>query len=87
MGYRTLADVSRADTSMTSEEMLEIGVRSRSIQALGKSGPLAVVLPQQGLAHAEMLLGMISVGQPVMRIFRDLSSAEDWIEHQTLVSG
>jgi hypothetical protein len=83
LGYRTLVDVREASTSMTSEEMLDVGVRARSIQALGKSGPLAMVLPQQGLAEAETLLGMVSVGQPVMRIFRDMAAAEDWIKRQS----
>jgi hypothetical protein len=87
LGYRTLVDVREASTTMTSDEMLEVGVRARSIQALGKSGPLAMVLPQQGLAEAEMLLGMISVGKPPMRLFRDITAAEDWIKRQRARGG
>jgi hypothetical protein len=83
MGFRKLVDVRSAETSMTPEEMLEIGVRARSVQALGTSGPLAVVLPEKGLAHAEMLLGMIAAGERLMRVFRDLKKAERWIKRQS----
>jgi len=87
LGYRKLVDVRSAETSMTPEEMLEIGVRARTLQALGTTGPLAVVLPEKGLAHAEMLLGMIAAGERLMRVFRDLEEAEQWIKRQSVRGG
>jgi len=87
VGYRKLVDVRSAETSMTPEEMLEIGVRARTLQALGTTGPLAVVLPEKGLAHAEMLLGMIAAGERLMRVFRDLEEAEQWIKRQSVRGG
>jgi hypothetical protein len=77
-GYCKLVDVRSAETSMTPQEMLEIGVRARTAQALGTTGPLAVVLP-----HAEMLLGMIAAAERPMRVFRDLEDAEKWIARQS----
>lgn len=82
-GYRKLVDVRHAETSMSQEEMLEIGVRARAVQAMGTTGPLAVVLPESGLAQAEMLLGMIAAGERPMRVFRDLDEAEQWIKRQS----
>lgn len=87
LGFRVLVDVVGASTSMTSDELLEIGVRTRSIQALGQAGPLAVVLPNDGLANAEQLLGMIAAGQPDMQIFRDLTAAENWIKRRSARAG
>jgi hypothetical protein len=82
LGYRKLVDVRRVITSMTSDEMYDIGVRSRAIQDPTKSGPLAIVLPTEGIAQAEALLGMIAAGERLMRIFRHLAPAEAWIRTQ-----
>jgi hypothetical protein len=82
LGYRKLVDVSQANTTMTSEEMLDIGVRTRSMQDPINSGPVALVLPVDGVTHAEAQIGMIAAGERSMRIFRDLAPAERWIETQ-----
>jgi hypothetical protein len=87
LGFRKLVDMRLADTSMTGEEMLEIGARARSVQSLGKSGPLAVVLPEKGVAQAEMLIGMMAAADRPMRVFRDVASAEHWIKHQSARAG
>jgi hypothetical protein len=46
LGCRKLVDLRQSELGMTGEEMLEVGVRVRSMHGLGKMGPLAMVLPE-----------------------------------------
>jgi hypothetical protein len=85
-GYRKLVDISGADTSMTRDELLMLGVRVRGVHGLGKMGPLALVLPRSGATQAEMFFGMIAAADRPLRIFRDSEEAADWIKRQASVA-
>jgi len=82
LGYRKLVDLRQTDPSMSGEEMLELGVRARALHGQGKMGALALVLPKDRGAEAEPLIGMVSVANRPMRIFRDLGQATRWLDEQ-----
>ena len=56
-------------------------IRWRSLAAIAM-GALALVLPEDRGAEAERLIGMISVADRPMRIFRDLGQATRWLDGQ-----
>lgn len=82
LGYRKLVDFRETDPAMSGEEMLELGVRARALHGQGKMGALALVLPEDRGAEAEPLIGMVSVADRPMRIFRDLGQATRWLADQ-----
>lgn len=82
LGYSKLVDFRQTDPSMSGEEMLELGVRARALHGQGKMGALALVLPEDRGAEAEPLIGMVSVADRPMRIFRDLGQATRWLAGQ-----
>jgi hypothetical protein len=82
LGYSKLVDFRQTDPAMSGEEMLEVGVRARTLHGQGRMGPLALVLPADRGAEAERLIGMVSVADRPMRIFRDLGQATRWLAGQ-----
>jgi hypothetical protein len=84
-GYRKLVDLSDADTSMTRDELLMLGVRVRGVHGQGGMGPLALVLPKTGATQAEMFFGMMAAADRPLRIFRDAEEAGQWIKRQASV--
>jgi hypothetical protein len=80
ISYRKLFDGSRGDTSMNSEELLMLGVRFRAIHALGRMGPLAVVVAEHKAELVAQVLGMLAVADRPMRVFRAPSLARRWLE-------
>ena len=81
--YRKLFDGSRGDTSMTSEELLMLGVRFRAIHAQGRMGALAVVVPDHKAELVGQVLGMLAAADRPMRVFRAPSLARRWLESLT----
>lgn len=82
LGCRKLVDLRQSELGMSGEEMLEVGVRVRSMHGLGKMGPLAMVLPDDRGAEAEPLIGKFAVADRPMRIFRDFEKATRWLDEQ-----
>jgi hypothetical protein len=82
LGCRKLVDLRQSELGMTGEEMLEVGVRVRSMHGLGKMGPLAMVLPEDRGAEAEPLIGKFAVPDRPMRVFRDFEKATRWLAEQ-----
>ncbi len=80
MAYRKLFDGSRGDTSMTSEELLMLGVRFRAIHAQGRMGPLAVVVAEHKAEIVAQVLGMLAAADRPMRVFRTPALARRWLE-------
>jgi hypothetical protein len=80
MTYRKLFDGSQGDTSMTSEELLMLGVRFRAIHTQGRMGPLAVVVAEHKAELVAQLLGMLAVADRPMRVFRGPALARRWLE-------
>jgi hypothetical protein len=80
MAYRKLFDGSRGDTSMSSEDLLMLGVRFRAIHARGRMGPLAVVVPDHRAELVARVLGILAVADRPMRVFRAPALARRWLE-------
>ena len=79
--YRKFFDCSRADTAMTPEDMLAIGVRIRARHATtGTLGPLAIVVPPAKSELISRVLGILAAANRPMRIFSDIEPARRWIE-------
>jgi hypothetical protein len=78
--YRKLFDGSRGDTSMTSEELLMLGVRFRAIHAQGRMGPLAVVVAEHKAELVAQVLGMLAAADRPMRVFGTPALARRWLE-------
>ena len=69
-GYRRLFDGSQGEPLMTSNELMEVAARMRSMQQEVTAGPLAVVMPAHKYAQFARMLGILSVperpaGEPV----------------------
>ena len=79
LGYRKLFDGSRGDTTMGAFEVLNIGVRMRSLHVGTALGPLAVVIPEDKYVLLSRVLGMLASGKRPMRIFSDPNKARRWL--------
>ncbi|OFX02013.1 MAG: hypothetical protein A3D94_08625 [Alphaproteobacteria bacterium RIFCSPHIGHO2_12_FULL_66_14] len=82
MGYRKLFDATRGHTSMSTADMLALGVRMRGFHALGPMGPLAVVVPPDKGELVSRVLGMLAAAERPMRVFGGVAPARRWIEAQ-----
>jgi hypothetical protein len=82
LGYRKLFDASHAVAAMSADEMVELGMRFRSIHAGAVVGPLALVMPADRGDRLERMLGMIAAAKRPMRVFTKLDKARLWIEEQ-----
>ncbi len=80
LGYDKLCDGSAASTSMSEEEMLNLGMRFRAIHAGATVGALAMVMPVDRGDRMERMLGMIAAAERPMRVFTDLDKAQAWLE-------
>ena len=80
--YRKVFDASKGGTTMTTDDLLPLGVRMRSFHASGEMGPLAIVVaPGQGKRLARTF-GMLAVADRPMQVFARVAQAYRWIEKQ-----
>lgn len=80
LGYRKLFDASRADTALGPLDILNIGVRIRSMHALNVPlGPLAVVIPPDKYGLLARVLGIAAAARRPMRIFTEARQARRWL--------
>jgi hypothetical protein len=86
LGYRKLFDGSQGDTSMSPSEILDLGVRMRSLHQLGTMGPLAVIVPDDKWGIIARVLGMLAAARRPMRVFQNTGKARRWLERQDLAS-
>lgn len=81
LGYRKLFDGSQADTRMGALDVLNIGVRMRTLHGDGAPlGPLAVVIPTDKYPLLSRVLGILASPRRPMRIFSDVERARKWLE-------
>ena len=81
LGYRKLFDGSQADTRLGALEVLNIGVRMRSLHGDGAPlGPLAVVIPADKYQLLARVLGILASPRRPMRIFTEVDRARKWLE-------
>lgn len=82
MSYRKLFDGTDGDTSMTPDDLLQVGVRMRDFHALGPMGPLAVVVPAEKGEVVARVLGILAAADRPMRVFQSVRPALRWLERQ-----
>ncbi len=85
LGYRKLFDGTLGDTAMGPSEILELGVRMRSLHRLGTMGPLAVVVPVDKWGLVSRVLGMLAAAKRPMRVFQNAGKARRWLDKRDLV--
>ncbi len=79
--YRKLFDCTRGETSMTSEDMLAIGVQIRVRHAAGVTpGALAIVVPPDKAELVSRVLGILATADRPMRVFAEIGPARRWID-------
>jgi hypothetical protein len=76
--YCKLFDGTAFHTSMTADEILEIGARFRSYHSR-PIGPLAVVLSPDKADLFARVLGILAAADRPMRVFQRLGPARRWI--------
>ena len=80
LGYRKLFDGSQADTRLGALDILNIGVRMRTLHGDGTPlGPLAVVIPPDKYPLLSRALGILASPRRPMRIFSDVDRARKWL--------
>ena len=81
LGYRKLFDGTQADTRMGALDVLNIGVRMRTLHGDGAPlGPLAVVIPADKYPLLSRVLGILATPRRPMRIFAEVDRARRWLE-------
>ena len=86
LGYRRLFDGTQGDTAMGPSEILDLGVRMRTLQQHGKMGPLAVVVPADKWEMVARVLGMLAAAKRPMRVFQTVAKARRWLKKHEPVS-
>ena len=85
LGHRKLFDGTLGDNAMGPSEILELGVRMRSLHRHGTMGPLAVVVPIDKWGIVSRVLGMLAAAKRPMRVFQNAAKARHWLDRQGLV--
>ena len=81
LGYRKLFDGTQADTRMGALDVLNIGVRMRTLHGDGAPlGPLAVVIPPDKYPLLSRVLGILASPRRPMRIFSEVERARKWLD-------
>jgi hypothetical protein len=81
LGYRKLFDGTHADTGMGALDILNIGVRMRTLHGdSAPLGPLAVVIPADKYPLLSRVLGILATPRRPMRIFTEVDRARKWLE-------
>jgi hypothetical protein len=79
LGYRKLFDGAQGDTAMGPSEILDLGVRMRTLHQHGTMGPLAVVVPADKWGLVARVLGMLAAARRPMRVFPNVAKARRWL--------
>jgi hypothetical protein len=78
--YRKLFDGSVGEPLMDAEAIMGLAVRMRSMQQLGLTGPLAIVMPRDKYDTFARMLGILAVPERPMRFFTDAAAARAWLD-------
>lgn len=83
-GYRRLFDGSHGEPDMSQDDIMELAVRMRGIQRLGRPGPLAIVMPRDKYDQFARMLGILAVPERPMQFFSDVEAARAWLEEPAI---
>jgi hypothetical protein len=80
LGYRKLFDGTRGETRICPMELVNIGVRMRSLHKdAGELGPLAVAITDDKYVLLGRVLGMLAAPRRPMRVFKTAKLAYRWL--------
>ncbi|MDB5489757.1 MAG: hypothetical protein JWQ58_3472 [Reyranella sp.] len=79
IGWRKLFDARASRSQLTRQDVNELGVRIRAVDAARAVGPIAFVMPKVESPELARLLGFLAVAKRPMRIFNELAPAQKWI--------
>jgi hypothetical protein len=80
LGYRKLFDGTRGETRMGAMEIIDIGVRMRSMHKDAEAlGPLAVAITDDKYLLIGRVLGMLAAPRRPMRVFKTAKQAYRWL--------
>jgi hypothetical protein len=82
LGYRKLFDGTQGDTTMAPLEILDLGVRMRTLHEHGTMGPLAVIVPVEKYEMVARVLGLLAAAKRPMRLFQVAAKARRWLKKQ-----
>ena len=78
--YRRLFDAIRGEPLMTADEIMELAVEVRRVQALVAPGPLAIVMPRDRFDQFARLLGVLAVPKRPLQFFIDPEAGRAWLD-------
>jgi hypothetical protein len=78
--YRRLFDGTHGEPLMNAEEIMELAVEVRRVQALVVPGPLAVVMPRERFEQFARLLGVLAVPRRPLQFFADPQAGRAWLD-------
>lgn len=80
LSYRRLFDGSAGETLMSSDDIMALAVRMRSMQQYEHPGPLAMVMPRDKHEQFARMLGVLAVPDRPIRFFSDAAAARAWLD-------
>lgn len=87
LGHRKLFDGTRGETRMGAMEIIDIGVRMRSLHKGDvELGPLAVAIADDKYALIGRVLGMLAAPRRPMRIFKTAKQAHRWLNSPAILA-
>lgn len=87
LGYRKIFDGTLGETRMGPMEIIDIGVRMRSLHKEDAAlGPLAVVIPDDKYVLLGRVLGMLAAPRRPMRVFKTAVQAHRWLNSPAILA-
>ena len=78
--YRRLFDATHGEPLMNADEIMELVVEVRRLQALFAPGPLATVMPRERFEQFARLLGALAVPKRPLQFFTDPEAGRAWLD-------
>jgi hypothetical protein len=80
LSYRKIFDLTQAETTLSDDDMMELGARIRAYATIGTMGPLAIVASTpQSFERAHLFATLADAERPI-RIFHELHEARQWLD-------
>ncbi len=87
LGYRKIFDGTRGETRMGTMEIIDIGVRMRSLHKGDVAlGPLAVAIADDKYVLLGRVLGMLAAPRRPMRVFKTAKQAYRWLNSPAILA-
>ena len=80
LSYRKIFDLTQAETTLSDDDMMELGARIRAYATIGTMGPLAIVASTPQSFERAHLFATLADAQRPIRIFHELHEARQWLD-------